>query len=941
MRSTSTQGKSAQGVGPVPLSEALDAGVFGGKAAGLARALAMGAPVPGGLALGAEVFEEHLDLDRGGSSLGAEVDELLARVTAVEAGDWKGLGEIAESLRSRIVAAEIEAGTAERIRVWVEEHLGDVALAVRSSAIGEDGEAASFAGQLDSCLGVRGEAALFDAIRTVWASRFSARALAYGRRVGKEPRGVGVVLQPMVDARCAGVLFTVDPAPSSPASGGAPGEEGPWMALEWCGGLGDGLVAGDVEPGRAWLHRGSERVTLAEDLDRVLDADARLSGGDFEFLRVLGESLEVHFGQPLDLEWALDRKGAWALLQARPITTLGPEAGSSNGEAPKDEPRDEHPGGMARETVRWTNANVDENFPEPLTPLLWSVVEAGYSCYFHGLARAFGLSAWRRRGMETPLRRVVGVHGGRLYYNLTNIHAALRMAPAGEALAGAFNRFVGAEGNPVAPSGTLAFRDTRGLARGVEYARVAGSLGWRWLRLGAGVRRFEKRVDTWCRGVRGDLANSVGLDALLGRLEGFFDIRRHRWTDAAMADAAAMVGYGALHRLLSKHFPGEDESALHNTLLKGIPGVPSGEPVLAIWKLSRIVAGDPQLVVRFGGSSDDELVEAWRGGELGEGFGTAFGEYLSRFGFRRSGELLLTVPSFEECPGELMGLVRAYLRVEGESPADVQARQDQERRVETERVLSKLAGHRLWARLPGPSWRVPAAFVLKFTHRGIVMRERARFAQAKLYGSLRCLCLGLGERLVERGMLAEVEDVFYLKAEELVEVGRATPLDPTEVRASVERRRRVHREQGEGAPPDDFELPAGEAWCSGASGPSAGERSHEVESGTNADTLEGTGACGGSVTARAAVLEDLSEAGLLESGDILVTKQTDPGWGPLFFLIRGLVIERGGMLSHGAILAREYGLPTVVGIPMATARLRTGDRLEVDGDRGRVRVLGR
>ena len=179
---------------------------------------------------------------------------------------------------------------------------------------------------------------------------------------------------------------------------------------------------------------------------------------------------------------------------------------------------------------------------------------------------------------------------------------------------------------------------------------------------------------------------------------------------------------------------------------------------------------------------------------------------------------------------------------------------------------------------------------------------------------------------MHEGILASGADAFYFSIEELSDLAAGTSLQPACAGRIAQVRREEHERQASNRPPGAFQLPEGEYWI-------GSEEEHD-----SGESLEGTGACAGVITGRAVVLTDLAHADAVQPGDILVTRQTDPGWAPLFPLISGLVVERGGLLSHGAILAREYGLPTVVGVPGVTGTLETGDRIRVDGGRGHVRV---
>jgi pyruvate,water dikinase len=211
-----------------------------------------------------------------------------------------------------------------------------------------------------------------------------------------------------------------------------------------------------------------------------------------------------------------------------------------------------------------------------------------------------------------------------------------------------------------------------------------------------------------------------------------------------------------------------------------------------------------------------------------------------------------------------------------------------------------------------------------------VYRERARLKQALLYSRCRRVAIAIGAKFAAAGQLGAANDIFFLTYQEIDALGSGAAMFAHGLRSTIELRRTQHVELSAMHPPDSFVLPEGGYL------PLYSEDKAEALAEVGRATLLGTGACGGKVTGCAAVLSNAEEAYLIGKGDVLVTKQTDPGWAPVFYLIRGLVIERGGMLSHGAIVAREFGLPCVVGATGATRIIAHGQSITIDGDKGEV-----
>ena len=210
--------------------------------------------------------------------------------------------------------------------------------------------------------------------------------------------------------------------------------------------------------------------------------------------------------------------------------------------------------------------------------------------------------------------------------------------------------------------------------------------------------------------------------------------------------------------------------------------------------------------------------------------------------------------------------------------------------------------------------------------------------QALLYSRCRRIALAIGEHLIQRDLVDGRDDVFFLTVDEIDAILSGSAMFPRRTRDLVRMRRDAQARAAATTPPDAFTLPEGEYFGDGAHNEPAAAPNEQDHARLTGATLKGTSACAGRVTGRATVLRDVTEAARLATGDILVTKQTDPGWGPVFFLIAGLVIERGGMLSHGAIIAREFGIPCVVGVRDAMKTIPNGATIAVDADAGEVHV---
>ena len=770
----------------------------------------------------------------------------------------------------------------------VRRRLGRGPLIVRSSAVGEDGTTAAFAGLLESIFPVDGDdpEALLSAVRRCVASAAAPRVRAYEQARGVRLQGVAVVVQRLVDSAAAGVLFT----------------DGVMLRGEWCRGHGQALVDGAITPGAFRLdRRAGEGGRRAAHVDRLPEDGSSfpLTERAARELVTFATTLERRRGLSLDVEWTVDPADKLWIVQARPVTD--------------------------RRTFLWSNANISENFPSPVTPLLVSFARAGYDAYFRNLAREFGIHEARFAAHDEAFRGIVDAQGARLYYNLSHIHAVLRLMPFGDWFVDSFDVFVGAGAS--SPEGRRVAEEITSLGR------VATHVARAYRDLPARVGRFERAVDDVAARFHPREVGGMQAHALAEGIEVILDVRLRRWVDASLADCAAAITYRALQALLRVIDPddagagSEDPAARHHALLKGLD-VAGAWSLRALWDLAVAVREDAEAreaLAACGGRFD-----VFRGA-LGPAIGARVDDWLDRFGFRGSGELLLTEPSLAEEPDRLLPLLTRYVQAASDPTVESPARAFERQRAERERETARLRG-----RLVGPRRALRPLFdrLVRATQTSVQLRERARFRQALLYTRLRGVALALGRRLLDAGITDVIDDVFFLQVGELVDLasGRVFAGD---VRGLVASRRAEHDALSALDLPDVFTLAAGVFVA-----PNDLDTATAPSTDLPADdgVLRGVPASGGRVSGRAAVLGGLADAARLAPGDVLVARQTDPGWAPLFFLVKGLVLERGGMLSHGSILARELGIPSVVGVPEATTRITHGRDVVVDGDAGHVRL---
>src|SRR6185295_11184797 len=412
------------------LDAAEDPAEAGGKACNLNRMIGLGMNVPPGIVVTASAFRQFLN-----------TAGLNAAISSIRRDSLNDLQDVAIAIQERIRASKVPAEILDPLLELRHSLLPHGRLIVRSSAVGEDSATASFAGQLDSFAGAATSEEIERALFSCWSSYWNERVLFYQQAKRVQLRGMGVIVQLLVESRISGVLFTQ--APGDSARGGD-------LYAEFCAGPGEALVAGRVTPSRLRISRTDWQWTVEPGEENV-SLDAR----HIESLARASVVLEMEFNAPQDIEWTVDGCDRIFLLQARPITAVA----------------------AAPRRVLWSNANVNENFPDVITPFLYSIAREGYYHYFRNLAIAFGLSSKRIQSMEYSFRHIIGVHHSRMYYNLTSIHSVLSQAPFGDSLSRFFNQFVG-ESQPETESRTAIESRWRS---SIEVTKIAVHTTWQYM----------------------------------------------------------------------------------------------------------------------------------------------------------------------------------------------------------------------------------------------------------------------------------------------------------------------------------------------------------------------------------------------------------------------------------------------------------------------------
>lgn len=788
-------------------------------------------------------------------------------------------------------------------------------VAVRSSALDEDGARRSFAGQLESFLFVSPEQAA-EKIVEVWRSGFSERVLAYRREHGltivAEPPAV--LVQRMVDAEVAGVAFSADPV--SGRRGNA--------VVSALYGLGTALVSGECDADSYTVAR--DGAIFARAIAEKQNAPRHICGNIVECVPVpasliaqpalndeqartvaeLARRCERHFSCPQDIEWAL-ADGELFLLQARPITALASMADPDGQQA------------------LWDNSNIAESYNGVTTPLTFSFARYAYEQVYRQMLRVLGVHETVIQRYDDTLRHMIGLIQGRVYYNLLNWYRLLALMPGFTANRKFMEQMMGVKEG--LPESIVAELDRSTWSERAKdrwrLLKAFGALLLSYRRLPRDIQRFFQRIDYALAPDAVEL-EQMRPDELVAAYRSLERQLITHWDAPLINDLFAMLFYGLL-RSLAVRWCDDENGTLQNDLLSGEGGMISAEPATRARSMAVLAASHPQLIEKLCHASQHEIQQAM--GEIPD-FVNAYHAYLEKFADRCLEELKLESATLRDDPLPLLRSIGHLAKrlqagnddMDGrESGGDAQALRS---RAE-QRVSALLRAH--------PVRRLLFGWVLKQARMRVRDRENLRFERTRVFGRVRRIFSELGCRFYALDLLEEPRDIFYLEIEEALGFvsGAATT---TDLKGLVSVRKAEYARFKTLAAPADRLTTSG---IVNQGNSFAGETRQEPGDG---EARQGTGCCPGIVRGPARIIANPQNAEI-HPGEILVARRTDPGWIMLFPAAAGVLVERGSLLSHSAIVAREMGIPTIVALSGVTGWLRDGDWIEMDGSSGQVRKL--
>ncbi|HWW99243.1 phosphoenolpyruvate synthase [Collimonas sp.] len=854
--------------------------VAGGKGANLGELSRIKEiQVPEGFCVTTELYRELTENNQ-------ELHGLLDELTCVKAEERKKISDISVKIRAVIENIAISKDVADEIAACLTK-LGDKhAFAVRSSATAEDLPTASFAGQQDSYLNIIGKEAILKHVSRCWASLFTDRAVVYRLQNGVDHRKVSmsVVVQKMVFPQAAGILFTADPVTSNRKV----------LSIDASFGLGEAMVSGLVNADlykvcngkivdkrisakKLAIHALQDGGTTQQEIEPERQNRQALTDEQILQLEQLGRKIEAHFGSPQDIEWCL-ADGEFHIVQSRPVTTLYPIPEAND-----------------QENRVYVSVGHQQMMTSPMKPLGLAFfllatpapMRTAGGRLFVDVSHPLASPVTRKKIIDT-----LGKSDPLIKDALTTIveRGDFIKSPAEESKASG-------RGENNQPAWSL-----EGKTDGEYDPKIVAEL---IENNQASIRELKKNIQT-----KSGTAVFDFIREDMQQLKGFlFDPR-------SLAVIMAAMGASSWINEKMQAWLGEQNAA--DTLSQSVANNITSEMGLALMDVADVVRPYPEVIAYLQRANSDDFLDKLPKFDGGRETRDAIHAYLDKYGMRCSGEIDITEARWSEKPTMLLPMILNNIKNFEPGASKRKFEQGlQEAMAEEQSLLERLK------QLPdGEQKARETKRMIDLVRNFIGYREYPKYGKINRSFVYKQALLKEAERLVQAGVIHETADMYYLNFEELRETVGTSQVDYQ----LIGKRKDEYQSYKKLTPPRVIT--------------SDGEILSGVYKRENipAGAIAGLPVSSGIVEGRARVILNMEDADL-EEGDILVTAFTDPGWTPLFVSIKGLVTEVGGLMTHGAVIAREYGLPAVVGVENATRLIKDGQRIRVNGTDGYLEIL--
>lgn len=880
----------------------------GGKAFNLKKMFDLQIPVPEWIVLSTQAFEQFVTQNKLEEVLECDLSFL----------------EKEKLIEQKFLESELPTTVVNELDAWFKNiNLNTDYFAVRSSGSDEDSKDASFAGQFSTYLFQKGREAILKSIKQCWASGFSQRAMTYRTEKNLSLKGikVAVVIQRMLFPESAGVMFTRNPI--DPLD-----RDHTLISSSW--GVGEGIVSGLVSCDEYKVNRlNFETSSILEEkkfrldiqnekLEKVDNESSLISASSLKEVHLkeltkIGIDLEIKLKSPQDIEFAVEKDKIY-LLQTRPITHI-----------PNDAFFDKRI--MGEDIVLWDNSNIIESYSGVASPLTFSFASYAYRQVYRQFMEMMGVPRKEIEDNDHVFRNLLGLVRGRFYYHLIYWYKLVLMLPGSENNKQFLETMMGvkksldSDAQKVFDSISVSDKKTPLKTKlFVTYSTIKN-----FIMIDSIVSNFQNDFDKIYQDLKKRDFKKQSLNEsinLYSYLEGSV---LANWKAPIINDYLCMIFFGILKKLTDKWIETEGKvEGTQNDLLCGQGDLESTEPTKMLMRMSKkLDLEDGELKKKLLTKPVAELL-------VDEDIKKLIHPFLDRFGFRCANELKLEEPDLHDDPSFVIYTLANYIKMKTYDVEAMEKREIEIRAKAEEKVNKKL----------NPIQKMIYYWVLKHTRIAVRNRENLRFLRTKIFGITRHLMRGIGHHFHQLELLNDPSHIFYLKIEEIRGIVEGRSLGDDYAKLASDRLALFNEYRKTQNPPDRF-------LTKGAAGP------YNYFPGVLAqldllkgfgipddpNMLLGTPCCPGVIEGVVRVAKEFADAEGL-NGDILVTERTDPGWVPLYPSCSGLLIERGSLLSHSAVVARELGLPTIIGVNGGLmSKLKTGDRVRIDASTGVIQIL--
>lgn len=749
-------------------------------------------------------------------------------------------------------------------------------VAIRSAVLGEDSESHSFAGIHESVLNVVNREQAIAAIVKVIESAFSPLAIDYRR---KNHLNETDILISIVIQKMIQPVFAGVSFGVNLLTGC---RQSAWLSV--VNGLGDKLVSGKAEGQEFYYQNGKLFSLTSESLQTETEK---------KFLYEIAQatlSLSEDQKMIMDVEWCYDGQQCW-YVQARPVTSL--------------------PVIKNQSATVFDNSNIQESYCGVTTPLTFSYASIAYSKVYGQLMELMLISDTEIKKFNPQLSNMLGLVKGRVYYNINSWYVGLLYLPSFGKRKKEMEDMMGLE-KPVDFVQGQQFSTIEKIQKIPQMLRLIGLMIYRFARMESSVREFKVWFEAIYQSASIDKIYQQSEEEIFENIKRYQELFLEKWGTPVLNDTKVMMDMGRVKRKLEKYgFQGEIKSLIYGSEIESV------KPTLEIHKLSKMFALDPIAL---------NLLNMYKGTELFQQLSffaneiyQSIKEYISNYGDRCMGELKLETITIRQDPEILFSMIRSYIRADlHKKEALFHIHNDEE----IKKIFSEVTD-----KMNFIERKIFEKNILNLKN-SIANRELMRLHRTKNFGLMREYFLALGKHWQQKKYLHSFRDIFFLTQDEIFQIfeGRfygANLIDVIDVR-------KKHFES--------FKSVKVDTQVKISKPSSLSELVFEEVKVGDGRQFKGLACSQGIVEGEVAIVESPDDIEDLH-GKILVAERTDPGWTPLFALIKGVVIEKGSMLSHSAVIAREMGIPAVLGINQITKALKTGDVIRLDGTNGNIQVI--